>query len=74
MIERPTADDASTGWCEDLASPTGRQHLNMFAVWLSKDIAFQIYVGAGKRDYVPVDERVAVEGLSNNPTVIAHSG
>jgi len=34
----------------------------------------QIYVGAGKRDYVPVDERVAVEGLSNNPTVIAHSG
>lgn len=25
-------------------------------------MAEQIYVGAGKRDYVPVDERTAVQG------------
>jgi citrate synthase len=36
--------------------------------------SFQIYVGAGKRDYVPLDHRVAVEGLGKAPTVIAHSG
>ncbi|KAJ6576592.1 peroxysomal citrate synthase [Mycena vulgaris] len=34
----------------------------------------QIYVGAAKRDYVPVDERIAVEGLKKTPSVVEHSG
>jgi len=34
----------------------------------------QIYVGPGKRDYVPVDERVAVEGPRKTPTPVLHSG
>ncbi|KAJ7475932.1 peroxysomal citrate synthase [Mycena latifolia] len=34
----------------------------------------QIYVGAGKRDYVPVDERIAVEGPKRTPSVVEHSG
>ncbi|KZP25196.1 peroxysomal citrate synthase [Athelia psychrophila] len=34
----------------------------------------QIYVGAGKRDYVPVDERTAVQGEKMTPTPVAHSG
>ncbi|KAK1231585.1 hypothetical protein PQX77_005320 [Marasmius sp. AFHP31] len=34
----------------------------------------QIYVGAGKRDYVPVQDRVPVEGLKKTPSPVAHSG
>ncbi|KAJ7678908.1 peroxysomal citrate synthase [Mycena polygramma] len=34
----------------------------------------QIYVGAGKRDYVPVEERVAVEGPKKTPSAVEHSG
>jgi citrate synthase len=34
----------------------------------------QIYVGAGKRDYVPVEERVIVEGPAKTPSAIVHSG
>jgi citrate synthase len=36
--------------------------------------AFQIYVGAGKRDYVPVDGRTAVESHKQMPSAISHSG
>ncbi|KAJ7126892.1 peroxysomal citrate synthase [Mycena epipterygia] len=39
-------------------------------IWRPK----QIYVGAGKRDYVPADERVAVEGPRKTPSTIDHSG
>lgn len=34
----------------------------------------QIYVGAPKRDYVPVEARVAVRGAKKEPSEIAHSG
>lgn len=34
----------------------------------------QVYVGAGKRDYVPVDDRVAVEGLRETPSEVQHGG
>ncbi|KAG2017964.1 citrate synthase I [Coprinopsis cinerea AmutBmut pab1-1] len=34
----------------------------------------QIYVGPTKRDYVPVEKRVAVEGPRQEPSEIAHSG
>ncbi|KAJ7903452.1 peroxysomal citrate synthase [Mycena olivaceomarginata] len=34
----------------------------------------QIYVGAGKRDYVPLEDRVAVEGPKKTPSVVEHSG
>ncbi|KAF8150637.1 peroxysomal citrate synthase [Crassisporium funariophilum] len=34
----------------------------------------QIFVGAGKRDYVPIDERVPVEGPRKTPSAIMHSG
>ncbi|TFK33249.1 peroxysomal citrate synthase [Crucibulum laeve] len=34
----------------------------------------QIFVGASKRDYVPIDERVGVEGLKKTPSPISHSG
>ncbi|KAJ6609233.1 peroxysomal citrate synthase [Mycena sp. CBHHK59/15] len=34
----------------------------------------QIYVGASKRDYVPVSERVVVEGPRKTPSAIEHSG
>ncbi|KAJ7928940.1 peroxysomal citrate synthase [Mycena leptocephala] len=34
----------------------------------------QIYVGSAKRDYVPIQERVAVEGPKKTPSVVEHSG
>lgn len=34
----------------------------------------QVYVGPGKRDYVPADERVAVEGVKVTPSVVQHGG
>jgi citrate synthase len=34
----------------------------------------QIYVGAGKRDYLSMGDRKAVEGLRQTPTPVAHSG
>ncbi|KAJ7364113.1 peroxysomal citrate synthase [Mycena albidolilacea] len=34
----------------------------------------QIYVGAGKRDYVPLEDRVAVEEPKKTPSVVEHSG
>ncbi|KAF5382117.1 hypothetical protein D9615_004457 [Tricholomella constricta] len=34
----------------------------------------QIYVGEGKRDYVPIDERTAIEGLKVTPSKVIHSG
>ncbi|KAF8737609.1 hypothetical protein AX14_012603 [Amanita brunnescens Koide BX004] len=34
----------------------------------------QIYVGPGRRDYVPVDRRAAVEGARKTPTPVLHSG
>ncbi|KAG6910865.1 hypothetical protein DXG01_007182 [Tephrocybe rancida] len=34
----------------------------------------QIYVGEGKRDYVPVDKRVGVEGPKVTPSKVIHSG
>ncbi|KAI0078741.1 peroxysomal citrate synthase [Panus rudis PR-1116 ss-1] len=34
----------------------------------------QVYVGESKRDYVPVDERVPVEGLKQTPSVVEHGG
>ncbi|EKM78113.1 hypothetical protein AGABI1DRAFT_114936 [Agaricus bisporus var. burnettii JB137-S8] len=34
----------------------------------------QIFVGAAKRDYVPIEERSVVTGIKNAPSPIAHSG
>ncbi|EGN98898.1 hypothetical protein SERLA73DRAFT_53721 [Serpula lacrymans var. lacrymans S7.3] len=34
----------------------------------------QIYVGAEKRDYVPVDQRVPVDAPKMSPSVVPHSG
>ncbi|KAJ7593258.1 peroxysomal citrate synthase [Mycena floridula] len=34
----------------------------------------QIYVGEGKRDYVPVEKRTAVEGQGKVPSEVLHSG
>ncbi|KAI0058161.1 peroxysomal citrate synthase [Artomyces pyxidatus] len=34
----------------------------------------QIYVGPGKRDYVPVEKREPVEGIRKTPTPVVHSG
>ncbi|TBU33323.1 peroxysomal citrate synthase [Dichomitus squalens] len=34
----------------------------------------QVYVGSGKRDYVPAEERVAVEGLRQTPSKVEHGG
>ncbi|ESK94718.1 peroxysomal citrate synthase [Moniliophthora roreri MCA 2997] len=34
----------------------------------------QVYVGASKRDYVPVEDRVPVEGLKKTPSPVVHSG
>ncbi|KAL0577135.1 hypothetical protein V5O48_004849 [Marasmius crinis-equi] len=34
----------------------------------------QIYAGAGKREYVPVQDRVPVEGVKKSPSPVAHSG
>ncbi|KXN88500.1 Citrate synthase [Leucoagaricus sp. SymC.cos] len=34
----------------------------------------QIFVGAGKRNYVSLEEREAVDGLKKTPSPIAHSG
>lgn len=34
----------------------------------------QVYVGAGKRDYVGVEEREVTKGLKKEPTPVLHSG
>lgn len=34
----------------------------------------QVYVGSGKRDYVPVEKRESVKGLKQEPTPVMHSG
>ncbi|KAI0777049.1 peroxysomal citrate synthase [Irpex lacteus] len=34
----------------------------------------QVYVGSGKRDYVPVDERTPVVGLKETPSFVEHGG
>ncbi|KAL7279227.1 hypothetical protein ACG7TL_007067 [Trametes sanguinea] len=34
----------------------------------------QVYVGPSKRDYVPVDERVPVEGAKQTPSRVEHGG
>jgi len=34
----------------------------------------QIFVGAGKREYVPLEERSVVEGQKKNPSLTIHSG
>ncbi|OCH95352.1 peroxysomal citrate synthase [Obba rivulosa] len=34
----------------------------------------QIYVGPGKRDYVPAEQRAAVDGLGKTPSVVEHGG
>ena len=34
----------------------------------------QVYVGAGKRDYVPIEKREAVEGLRQVPSAVEHGG
>ncbi|KAF9451865.1 peroxysomal citrate synthase [Macrolepiota fuliginosa MF-IS2] len=34
----------------------------------------QIFVGSSRRDYVPLEERTAVEGLRKTPSPITHSG
>ena len=34
----------------------------------------KIYVGPGKRDYMPIEEREAVEGPGKTPTAVLHSG
>ncbi|KAF9267838.1 peroxysomal citrate synthase [Marasmius fiardii PR-910] len=34
----------------------------------------QVYVGFGKRDYVPVEDRAPVEGLKKAPSPVPHSG
>ena len=34
----------------------------------------QVYVGAGKREYVPVEERSPVEGAKQTPSKVEHGG
>lgn len=34
----------------------------------------QVYVGESKRDYEPIEERVAVEGMKQTPSVVEHGG
>ncbi|KAI0690162.1 peroxysomal citrate synthase [Cytidiella melzeri] len=34
----------------------------------------QVYVGAGKRDYIPVEQRIAVEGMKETPSAVEHGG
>ncbi|PFH52920.1 hypothetical protein AMATHDRAFT_55785 [Amanita thiersii Skay4041] len=34
----------------------------------------QIYVGSGRRDYVPIGERIGVEGIKKTPSQMIHSG
>lgn len=57
-------DDASTGRCEDLETATGMclcgTDINMTDS--NVFVVAKIYVGAGKRDYVPEDKRVPVGG------------
>ena len=38
------------------------------------DVKSQVYVGPGKRDYVPIGERQAVKGLKVEPLPVPHSG
>lgn len=44
------------------------------AVSLIHQSVVKVYVGAGKRDYVPVEKREAVEGLRQTPSAVEHGG
>lgn len=74
MASPLATDDAARRRCEDLASPAG-----VFSTFSSVSkcndcICVQVYVGAGKRDYVPVEQRVPVEGLRQTPSAVEHGG
>lgn len=58
------SDDAATGWREDLETETGVCSYGIDILSSSNDllVAAKIYVGSGKRDYVPMDKRVPIEG------------
>ncbi len=34
----------------------------------------KIYVGSGKRDYIPIEDRVPVEELKQTPSAVQHTG
>ncbi|KAH7908194.1 citrate synthase-like protein [Hygrophoropsis aurantiaca] len=51
-------------WRQMMLSPDGVK------IWRPR----QVYVGAEKRDYVPIGSRVAVEGSKMSPSVVPHSG
>jgi hypothetical protein len=72
--ESRSADDVTAGWCQNLAAATGRLSGLFLFAFLNPHIIIQIYVGAGRRDYVPVEERVAVEGSKKTPSPAVHSG
>lgn len=38
------------------------------------DDLLQVYVGSSRRDYVPMRDRIAVEGPKNTPTPVNHTG
>ena len=68
------ADDASAGRCENLATPSGKlngpaEHFRVTGFSNTSIYATQIYVGDGKRDYVPVERRVAVNGDKYAPSM-----
>jgi hypothetical protein len=67
-------DDASRRGCENLATTAGRKLCHHVERNTLKKKTLQIYVGASKRDYVPIDERVAVDGPRMTPSVVVHSG
>lgn len=67
-------DDAPRRWCQNLATTAGRKPCHHVERSNTLKIFFQIYVGAGKRDYVPIDKRVAVDGPRMTPSAVVHSG
>ena len=50
-----------------LANQTRRGYRN------NRDL-LQVYVGPSRRDYVPMEDRVAVAGPKHTPTPVKHTG
>lgn len=66
------SDDAPRRRGENLAAKTGAHPpVSLPPIALRRP---QIYVGAGERDYVPMEKRVPVEGDRETPSVVLHSG
>lgn len=68
-------DDVAGRWRKDLEAPSGEcLHSLCIDLVLMLALTLKLYVGAGKREYVPIEMRQVVESPKKTPSDIPHSG